>query len=105
AGRRHQHRHEPRAAGAPRRDPRQHRQVRLLDVREPGPVERPARLLAVVAERDRDEAERAHALALGRARTASYQRLRLGSVAASILMLEILPKSIAHSAVMSATVK
>src|SRR5262249_21767522 len=51
--REHGHR---RPAHAARRDARDHRKVRLLDVRHRPAVERPARLLAVVALRDREEA-------------------------------------------------
>ena len=43
------------AAGAERRRPVQHGKMGVLDVREPGDVQRPPRLLAEVAERNRDE--------------------------------------------------
>ena len=60
---RHQHRDRPAAARPPRGDPVDPLDVALLAVFEPGPLERPARLLAEVADRDRDEAPHAPMMA------------------------------------------
>ena len=49
-----EHRHRA-AQVPPRRQPMEQRHVRLFAVRQPDMVERPARLLAVVAQRDGDE--------------------------------------------------
>ena len=54
-----EHRDGLSAARAPRRDPVYALHVSLLAVGQPAALERPARLLAVVADRDRDQAQRA----------------------------------------------
>ena len=59
--RRDQHRSRSPAARPARRDPVDALDVALLAVRDPGPLERPARLLAVMADRDRDEPQHASA--------------------------------------------
>ena len=52
---RHQHGNRAPAAGAPRGDPVDALDVALLAIGHSSPLEGPARLLAVVADRDRDE--------------------------------------------------